>query len=101
MIFLIFEFTGSNMIDNGLLFFYASWSSNCNIQLDALKKIEKDNPDLQILKINTTKYRISKDKYQIHKIPTFIIIIDNKIISRMDGYKDRISLSNWVKKYRS
>ena len=101
MIFLIFEFTGSNMIDNGLLFFYAYWSSNCNIQLDALKKIEKDNPDLQILKINTTKYRISKDKYQIHKIPTFIIINDNKIISRMDGYKDRISLSNWVKKYRS
>ena len=95
---MIVEYNGKNIVGKSLLYFYANWSSNCNIHLDAIKRIEYENPNIVILKINTTKYHDIKVKYSINKIPTFIVLDENSnIISRINGYKDQYSLSKWVK----
>lgn len=98
---MIVEYSGKDINSDCLLYFYASWSSKCNLHLDALKKIEKNNSDLLIVKINVTKYHILKERYLIKKIPTFIILKNNNIISRLDGYTDQYSLSRWVYNFRS
>ncbi|MGM9969341.1 MAG: thioredoxin family protein [Anaeroplasma sp.] len=98
---MILEYNFQSSIDGyALLFFYASWSSNCNLHQDAIKRIASENKDLNIYKINTTKYPNLKQKYNVHKIPTFILLNDNRIVSRVDGYKDGYSLSKWVKNNR-
>lgn len=101
MIFLINEYNGGIINPNSLVYFYASWASNCNVHLDALKRIEQENPKLLILRLNTSKYPKFKELYKINKIPTFIIFSSGNLISRIDGYKDQYSLSKWVKKFIS
>ncbi len=97
---MIIEYNGGNIHPDCLAYFYASWSSKCNLHLDALKRIDNENKDLMILRINVSKYHILKEKYGINKIPTFIIFKDNNNIGRVNGYTDQYSLSRWVRKTR-
>lgn len=98
---MIIEYNGKEIESDSLLYFYASWSSKCNIHLDALKKIDKNSNNLSIVKINVTKYPTLKERYIVKKIPTFIILKNNNIISRLDGYTDQYSLARWVSNFRS
>lgn len=98
---MIIEYSGGAIHPNCLAYFYASWSSKCNLHLDALKKIESENKDLTILRVNVSKFHSLKEKYAIHKIPTFIFFKDETIISRINGYSDQYSLIRWIKKIRS
>lgn|GEM_PF-2496106 len=98
---MIIEYNGGNLSGECLAFFYASWSSRCNLHDNALKRIEYENKGLKILRINTSKYHILKEKFTIKKIPTFILLNDDNIVSRVDGYTDQYSLCKWIKNYRS
>ena len=84
-----------------LLYFYASWSSNCNLHKESIKRIDNENKDLNIYRINVTKFPNLKQKYSIHKIPSYIILNEGNIVSRLDGYTDGYSLSRWVKRNRT
>lgn len=98
---MILEYNGGNFDGEYLAYFYATWSSNCNIYLDALKKIDYEIKNLRILRINISKYYNLKKKYLIKKIPTFILLNGNNVISRLDGYIDQYSLLKWIKNFRS
>lgn len=98
---MIVEYNGGNINPNCLVYFYASWASKCNLHLDALKKIEAENKDLLILRVNVSKFHALKEKYTITKIPTFMILNNDSIIARVNGYTDQYSLTRWVKKFRS
>ncbi len=98
---MILEYNGGNLHSDCLVYFYASWSSKCNLHLDALRKISEENKDLTIIRVNVSKYHILKEKYSIHKIPTFILLKEDNVVSRVNGYTDQYSLTRWVKKYRS
>lgn len=98
---MILQYDGGNINPDFLAFFYASWSSNCNLHLDALKKLENTYKDLLILKINVTKFYNLKTNYKINRIPTFIIFKNSEIKARLDGYINQYSLLEWVKKNRS
>lgn len=98
---MIIEYSGGNFNPDCMVYFYASWSSRCNLHLDALKRIENENRDLTILRVNTSKYHMLKEKYNITKIPTFLMIHDDTVVARVNGYTDQYTLTRWVKKYRS
>lgn len=98
---MIIEYNGGKLNDDTLLYFYASWTSKCNIHLDALKRINNEVGNLLITKINVTKYQMLKQKYLVKKIPTFIILKNDEIVARLDGYKDQYSLLKWINNYRS
>lgn len=94
---MIIDYNLNNLGDTGLLFFYASWASKCNLHLDALKRIQYENKDMNIYKINVSKYPHFKKQYNINKIPSFVIIKNNNVIDKVNGYIDQYSLSRWVK----
>lgn len=98
---MIIEFNGSHINSSCMLYFYAGWNSNCNIQLDALKKIDMENKDLLIIKINTTKFNSLKKNYDIKKIPTYLYIENNQEKSRLEGYASKYILTKWLKDNRS
>lgn len=81
-----------------LLYFYASWSSKCNMYLEALSKISNEYDDFSVVKINTTKYPNLKTIYNINKIPSYILISNDNVVGRLDGYIDSHSLLRWIRK---
>lgn len=92
---MIKEFDGSNEIKTGLLYFYSNYSTRCNIFLDAINKTF-NKLSYDVLKINTTKFREIKRKYSINKIPSFVIINDSNVISKLSGVVDSYTLDKWV-----
>lgn len=96
---MVIEYNGKNFIETGILYFYSSWVSSCNIQKDNFEFIKVKYKEINILKINTTKfYKIKKD-YEIKVIPSFVIIKNNEIISKLDGMSNKITLNKWIMKY--
>lgn len=90
---MIYEFNG-NLVD-GLYYFYASWNSKCNHSMERLEKISRKY-DMNIIKINTTKYPGLKTNFNVSKIPTYLYVVDGKVIKRIEGNVDYISLSKWI-----
>ena len=97
---MIKEYNGE-VIDDGfiLLFFYASYSSNCNTSLANLDYLAHSFTDMDIIKINITKYINLKTKYKIKVIPTYLLLNKNNIISKCEGAQNRIALTGWVNQY--
>jgi hypothetical protein len=51
------------------------------------------------MKVNTTKYYNLKKIYNIKIIPSFLIIKDSKLISKLDGMSNKILLDKWILEY--
>jgi thiol-disulfide isomerase/thioredoxin len=94
------EYNGTNLIKDGLLYFYSSWISSCNMYNELVSNIDKKFKDLSIMKINTTKHYELKEKFKITKIPSFIMIKDDEIISRKDGNTNQYTIINWINENR-
>ncbi|MDE7263153.1 MAG: thioredoxin family protein [Anaeroplasmataceae bacterium] len=92
---MIYEYNGSNLAD-GLYYFYASWNSRCNILADRLLKLNLDFKNLTIYKVNTTKYSQMKKDFNVVKMPSYLLIKNQQVISRKDGNLDYFSLKKWL-----
>ena len=93
---MIIEYNGSNLND-GLFYFYASWNSNCNSTKQKLERLNFDNKNITIYRINVTKFPELKEKYKVSRIPSYMIVKNNNIITRRDGNIDFYSLNKWIK----
>lgn len=98
---MISEYNGGGLNSECLAYFYASWNSKCNLHIEALRRIDREQKDLSIVRINVSKFHEMKERFSVGKIPTFILLKDGNVISRVNGYTDQYSLSRWVKKFRS
>ena len=97
---MIKEYNGSNIIENGLLYFYSSWISSCNMYNELNERISNKFTDLDIMRINTTKYYSMKEQYNIKKIPSYVLIKNNANIAKLDGMTNQYSLINWINENR-
>ena len=66
--------------------------------LEALSRISNEYENFTVLKINTTKYPNLKTIYNINKIPSYILITNDEIVGKIDGYVDSFSLLRWIRK---
>ena len=92
---MIYEYNGSNIVD-GLYYFYAAWNSKCNTLKERINKLN-NNYNINIYKVNTTKYNNLKQLYSINKIPIYLLIKNEKVISSIHGNVDYYTLSKWLK----
>lgn len=92
---MIYEYNGSNLAD-GLYYFYASWNSRCNVLAERITKLNMEFKNLTIYKVNTTKYANMKKDFQVSKIPSYLLIQNQQVVSRKDGNFDYISLKKWL-----
>lgn len=93
---MIKEYNGNNLIKNGILYFYSSWVSTCNIPKSNLSYLENKYKNIDMMKINTTKFHDVKKIYNIKIIPSFIIIKDTELVSQLDGISNKITLDKWI-----
>ncbi len=93
---MVYEFSGGNLTD-GLHYFYAAWNSKCNVLADRITRLNLEFPNLNIYKINTTRYPNIKKEFNISKIPSYILLKNGEIVGRRDGNIDYFSLKSWLK----
>ena len=77
-----------------LLVFSASWCSSCK----PLKKMLLDNPQegFNLLQLDIDSNIEVAKQYNVRSVPTSIILVDNKEVSRLTGYKDRDSYLSFI-----
>ena len=69
-----------------LVDFYATWCGPCQLMAGELKKVKDQLQDkLQIVKIDTDRYKTLASKYQIHALPTMVLFKDGQEIDRIEG----------------
>lgn len=93
---MIYEYNGSNLGD-GLYFFYAAYNSKCNVLAERINKLNNDYKNLNIYRVNTTKYMNIKNQLSVTKIPSYLLIKNQSVISRKDGNVDYYTLKQWLK----
>lgn len=67
---------------------------------DLVNVIEKKYKDLAIIRINTTKYYEKKEQFKINKIPSFVLLKDDNVVSKYEGMTSQYSIINWIKENR-
>ena len=98
---MIYEYNGTGcLLEDGLYYFYASWSSKCNTLKERLQRLSSSMPDLRIYRVNTTHYQTLKKNLSIQRIPTYLCVNDAHIVSKMEGNVDFYSLKKWIEKMR-
>lgn len=65
--------------------FFAPWCPPCRQMMPVVEKIEKENPDIKVVKLNTDYARDIAIKYEIFTIPTFIVFKAGKIVETFTG----------------
>lgn len=93
---MVYEYSGEKLQD-GLYFFYASWNSSCNVLKERVTKLNIEFQNLNIFRVNTTKYASLKQKFAVKRIPSYLLIKEEQVVSRKDGNIDYYSLKQWLR----
>ena len=81
-----------------LVDFYAEWCAPCKTMNPILKKIKKNMGDnLKIIKINVDNNQQVASKFQVRRIPTFILFKNNEVKWRQSGIIDDIKFLETIK----
>jgi thioredoxin 1 len=68
-----------------LLDFWADWCTPCKMMNPIIDKIEKDYPNIEVVRINADEDSAMVQKYNILTVPTYILEKDGEIISFVKG----------------
>jgi thioredoxin 1 len=82
----LINYKGDNMNKYVLLDFWANWCHPCKLMNPVLDQIEKEYPNIKIVKINVDEDSAMVQEYNITSVPTYILIKEDKeIISFATG----------------
>jgi thioredoxin 1 len=69
-----------------LIDFWADWCQPCKLMNPVIDQIEKDYPNLKIVKVNADEDAAMVKKYSITSIPTYVLEKDDgEIVSFVNG----------------
>jgi thioredoxin 1 len=68
-----------------LLDFWADWCTPCKMMNPIIDKIEKDYPNIEVVRINADEDSAMVQKYNILTVPTYILEKDGEILSFVKG----------------
>lgn len=78
--------------------FYAEWCGPCKMLLPVLTKINEENPEYNIVKVNIDNFPELADKYEVQTVPTMVFIKNQKIVDRHSGFLPKEALVEKIKK---
>lgn len=80
-----------------LVDFYADWCGPCKIMAPIFEEIKKDYAGkVEFKKIDVDADSLSATKYGIRGIPTFVLLKDDKEVSRKVGAMPKEALKSWL-----
>lgn len=76
--------------------FYAEWCGPCVMLGPILETLEKENPSIKIIKVNTDENEEEARKYGIMSIPTLILYKNKQEIDKRIGFQPLEELKEWI-----
>ncbi len=84
--------TGYKIVD-----FYANWCGPCKMMASVLEDLAAENPDVEIIKVNTDEHQELAMEYGVMSIPTVYVYKDNKEIHKLIGFRDKSEFEKIIK----
>ena len=75
-----------------LLDFWASWCGPCRMVGPILDEIAEEREDIKVCKINIDEEPELANEFQIMSIPSLMVMVDGKIVSRSVGAKSKAQI---------
>lgn len=79
-----------------LIDFYTDWCKPCQKLSSVLEEVAEENQEVKIVRINRDEQSELKEKYEIKKIPTLIILKDGKEINRSIGFMEKQKILDFI-----
>ena len=81
-----------------LIDFFATWCGPCKMLSPVIEQVEKEKPELKIVKVDVDEAPAIAAEYGIQAIPTLFLVKDGKIIDKRMGYLNKNQLTDFVNK---
>ena len=79
-----------------LVDFWAEWCSACKIFEPTLKKVEEENENIIIAKVNVDENGVIAQKYGIRSIPTLLIFKNGEFVNKVVGAISKAQLMDKI-----
>lgn len=79
-----------------LVDFYADWCGPCRMLGPVLEQVEKERPNLTILKVDVDTFGELATQFGIRSIPTLILFKNGNNVGERKGYLAKAPLLNFV-----
>lgn len=80
-----------------LIDFYADWCGPCKIMAPIFEELEKTYADkIEFKKVDVEAEGDTAEKFNVESIPTFVLLKDEKEISRKTGAMPKDIVKSWI-----
>lgn len=80
-----------------LLDFYADWCAPCRMVGPVLEKIDEENEDITVVKVNVDENQPLAQTFGVQGIPALYVLKDGKTIAQRAGFMPKEALVSWVR----
>ena len=81
-----------------LIDFFATWCGPCKMLSPVIEQVEREHPELKVVKVDVDEAPQIAVKYGIQAIPTLFLIKEGKVIDKRMGYLNKNQLEGFVTK---
>ena len=81
-----------------LIDFFATWCGPCKMLSPVIEQVEREKPELKVVKVDVDEAPAIAAEYGIQAIPTLFLVKDGKIVDKKMGYLNKNQLNDFVNK---
>lgn len=81
-----------------LVDFFATWCGPCKMLSPVIEQVEREHPELTVVKVDVDELPSIAGKYGIQAIPTLFLMKNGENIASQMGYINKNQLENFINK---
>ena len=81
-----------------LIDFFATWCGPCKMLSPVIEQVEREHPELKVVKVDVDEAPYIAAQYGIQAIPTLFLLKDGKVVDKRMGYQNKNQLESFISK---
>lgn len=87
----VLNYNGKVLVD-----FFASWCGPCQMLTPVLEKINEEENEIKIVKVNIDEETKLAIENGVEVVPTLVLYNNGKLVKRLEGYRDKEELKEEI-----